>query len=198
MRLRIFKWGAVMLLALGSFTANAKEVMPMLGGVIIDGYDFGTDIGPKGSIAFDAEKGQFKGAYNALKMPPGRRAIFAWVHDTVNQTSEYIGPVGWLKAGTAGKEKGKFAIDVPAKFRNGDFGTNEIIAFSSEETGYLNAQGQVLTQPGEPSGSAIQAAHKPAFYLYAALPGADTDLHYCGHGQDFFYAKAPEKQVCYD
>ena len=146
MRLRSFtKWGAVLLLALGSYTANAKEVLPMLGGVIIDGYDFKTDIGPKGSIAFDAEKGQFKGAYNALKMPAGRRAIFAWVHDTVNQKSEYIGPVGWLKTGTAGKAKGKFAINVPAKYRNGDFGTNEIIAFSSEKTGYLDAQGNVLT-----------------------------------------------------
>ena len=39
---------------------------------------------------------------------------------------------------------------------------------------------------------------KPAFYLFAKLPGADTELHYCGHGQDFFYAKAPEKQFCYD
>lgn len=199
MRISSFtKWGAVMLLALGSWTANAKEVMPMLGGVIIDGYDFGADIGPKGSIAFDAEKGQFVGAYNALKMPTGRRAIFAWVHDTVNQKSEYIGPVGWLKPGTAGKEKGKFAINVPAKYRSGNFGSNEIIAFSSEPTGYLDASGRVLTQPSEPSGSDIQKAFKPAFYLYAALPGADTDLHYCGHGQDFFYAKAPESQVCYD
>ena len=38
----------------------------------------------------------------------------------------------------------------------------------------------------------------PAFFLFAKLPGADTDLHYCGHGQDFFYAKDLNKQTCYD
>jgi len=75
MRFRYFSMlSAALVLTLGNLTAHAKEVVPMLGGVLIDGYDFGTDIGPKG----------------------------------------------------------------------------------------------------------------------------DTDLHYCGHGQDFFYAKAPEKQVCYD
>ena len=169
----------------------------MLGGVIIDGYDFATDIGPKGSVAFDETTGEFIGSYNGLKMPAGRKAIFAWVHDTVNQKSEYIGPVGWLKNGTAGKDKGRFKIAVPAKFRSGNFGTNEILAFTSEPTSYLDGS-RAVTTPSEPSGSAVQAAHKPAFYLYAALPGADTDLHYCGHGQDFFYAKAPEKQVCYD
>ena len=46
MRTRFFSTlGAVLLLTFGSFTANAKEVVPMLGGVLIDGYDFGTDIG---------------------------------------------------------------------------------------------------------------------------------------------------------
>jgi hypothetical protein len=186
---------ALMVMAIG---APAKEVVPMLGGVIIDGYDFGKDIGPKGSIAFDEEKGQFVGKYNALKMPEGRRAIFAWVHDTVNQTSEYIGPVGLLKVGTAGKKKGAFRISVPEKYRSGDFGSNEIIGFTSEKTEYLDAKGNVVTKPSEPSGSDIQKSLKPAYYLFAALPGADTELHYCGHGQDFFYAKAPEKQVCYD
>ena len=93
-------WCASLLLVLGSVTVNAKEVVQMLGGVIIDGYDFKTDIGPKGSVAFDEATGEFVGSYNALKMPPGRRAIFAWVHDTVNQKSEYIGPVGWLKKDT--------------------------------------------------------------------------------------------------
>ena len=199
MRFRYFSMlSAALVLSLGSITAQAKEVVPMLGGVIIDGYDFGTDIGPKGSVAFDEKAGVFIGAYNGLKMPAGRRAIFAWVHDTVNQTSEYIGPVGWLKPGTAGKEKGRFKIAVPAKYRNGDFGTNEILGFTSESTPYINNTGAAVTIPSEPSGSDIQADLKPAFYLYAALPGADTDLHYCGHGQDFFYAKAPEKQVCYD
>jgi len=189
---------ATLFLTLGSFTASAKEVVPMLGGVLIDGYDFGADIGPKGSIAFDESTGEFVGFYNGMKMPEGRRAIFAWVHDTVNQTSEYIGPVGWLKNGTAGKDKGAFKFAVPAKFRSGNFGSNEIIAFSAESTAYISGNGVAATVPSEPSGSAIQKELKPAFYLYAALPGADTDLHYCGHGQDFFYAKAPEKQVCYD
>ena len=191
-------FGVILLLALGSSLANAKEVVPMLGGVIIDGYDFKKDIGPKGSVAFDESTGEFVGAYNGLKMPKGRRAIFAWVHDTVNQKSEYIGPVGWLKKGSAGKDKGKFRVAVPEKFKSGDFGTYEILGFSSESTEYINGDGVAVTTPSEPRGSDKQKALKPAFYLYSALPGADTDLHYCGHGQDFFYAKDPDAQVCYD
>ena len=95
-------------LALGGAppTAQAKEVAPMYGGVIIDGYDFAKDIGPKGTIAYDAATNEFVGSYNGLKMPAGRRAIFAWVHDTVNQRTEYVGPVGWLKTSTGGKNKG--------------------------------------------------------------------------------------------
>ena len=91
--------GAALLMSIG-LTANAKEVVPMLGGVIIDGYDFKKDIGPKGSVAFNEETGEFVGAYVGLKMPKGRQAIYAWVHDTVNQKTEYIGPVGLLKTGT--------------------------------------------------------------------------------------------------
>ena len=98
--LRLFLGGAICALMAMSIGVNGKEVSPMLGGVIIDGYDFKNDIGPKGSIAFDKDKGEFVGYYNALKMPAGRRAIFAWVHDTVNQRSEYLGPVGWLKKDT--------------------------------------------------------------------------------------------------
>ena len=190
--------GVAFALVVLTTAASAKEVVPLLGGLLIDGYDFQNDIGPKGSIAFDEKTGEFIGAYNALKMPPGRRAIFAWVHDTVNQKSEYIGPVGWLKNDTAGKNKGRFKVAVPDQFKSGDFGSYEIIGFTSEKTGYLDSSKKVLQKPAEPSGSDIQKALKPAFYLFAALPGADTQLHYCGHGQDFFYAKAPEKQVCYD
>ena len=199
MRIRRLATGATLaaMLALAG-TVHAKEVVPMMGGVIIDGYDFGNDIGPKGSIAFDEGSGEFVGYYNGLKMPPGRRAIFAWVHDTVNQKSEYLGPVGWLKLDTAGKNKGSFRIPVPARFRGGDFGSHEIIGFTAEKTSSLDGDNNVLEKPGEPSGSDIQKSLKPAFYLFAALPGADTELHYCGHGQDFFYAKAPEKQICYD
>jgi hypothetical protein len=200
MHCRAKKYLTLLALVLAVFSpmTQAKEVVPLLGGVIIDGYDFGTDIGPKGSIAFDEKTGEFSGAYNALKLPPGREAIFAWVHDTVNQKTEYIGPVGMLVPGTAGKEKGRFKFTVPDKYKSGDFGTNEIIAFSAEKTASIGSDGAVAEQPAEPSGSEIQAALKPAFYLFAALPGADTELHYCGHGQDFFYAKAPEKQTCYD
>ena len=190
--------GAAIAVVVLSTAAYAKEVVPMLGGLLIDGYDFANDIGPKGSIAFDDKTGEFVGSYNGLKMPPGRRAIFAWVHDTVNQKSEYLGPVGWLKNDTAGKNKGRFKIAVADKFKSGDFGSYEIIGFTSEKTGFLDGTNKVLQKPSEPSGSDIQKALKPAYYLFAALPGADTDLHYCGHGQDFFYAKAPEKQVCYD
>ena len=177
--------------------AHAKQVTAMYGGVIIDGYDYANDIGPKGSIAYDEETNQFRGAYNGLKMPKGRRAIFAWLHDTVNQKSLYLGPVGWLKTGTAGKNKGRFVLDVPDDFKGGNFGSYEIIGFTAEKTGFLDGE-KVVEVPKEPSGSEIQKALKPAFYLFAALPGADTELNYCGHGQDFFYAKAPEKQTCYD
>lgn len=195
---RLSMLGVAVALMAFAIIAPAKEVTPLYGGLLIDGYDFANDIGPKGSIAFDEKTGEFVGAYNALKMPPGRRAIFAWVHDTVNQKSEYIGPVGWLKKDTAGKNKGRFRVAVPEKYRNGKFGTYEILGFTSEKTSYLGANNKVLQKPTEPAGSDIQKTLKPAFYLFAALPGADTELHYCGHGQDFFYAKAPEKQICYD
>lgn len=187
--------GAVTL-SLGGLAAG-QGVQPMFGGLLIDGYNFGGDIGPKGSILYDPGKNQFTGAYNGLKMPKGRRAIFAWLHDTVNQRSTYLGPVGWLKNNTAGKNKGRFVIKASARYKGGNFGTNEIIGFTAEKTGFLNGT-KVITKPSEPSGSAIQKKLKPAFYLFAALPGADTELGYCGHGQDFFYAKAPEKQTCYD
>lgn len=176
--------------------AQAQQVEPMIGGVIIDGYDFGKDIGPKGTIVYNKKTNVFKGTYNGLKMPPGRRAIFAWVHDTTNQKTRYIGPVGWFKK-TGGKNKARFTIKAPNAFRGGKFGSYEIIAFSAEKTGYLNGK-KVITKPKSPAGSGIQKKFKPSFYLFAKLPGADTQLRYCGHGQDFTYAKSPEKQTCYD
>ena len=148
---------AAVLVGLTTFAAAAeKQVVPMLGGVIIDGYDFKADIGPKGSIAFDTEAGQFVGAYNGLKMPKGRRAMFAWVHDTVNQQWEYLGPVGWSKNDTAGKNKGRFKIAVPEKFKGGDFGSYEIIGFTSEQTSRIASGNEVTEAPSEPSGSDIQ------------------------------------------
>ncbi len=199
MRLRSLSTvGVAALLAVLAASAHAKQVDPMYGGLLIDGYDFKNDIGPKGSIAFDEKTGEFVGSYTGLKMPPGRRAIFAWLHDTVNQKTEYVGAVGWLKTGASGKNKGRFRIEVAEKYRGGDFGSYEIIGFTSEKTSFVDGNGKVVQQPSEASGSDILPALKPAFYLFAALPGADTKLNYCGHGQDFFYAKAPEKQTCYD
>jgi len=189
--------GLVLALVGGVSPVLAKEVVPMYGGVLTEGYDFGKDLGPKGSVAYDPDRNEFVGYYNGLKMPKGRRAIFAWLHDTVNQRTEYLGPVGALKLGTGGKNKGQFRIKVPEKYRGGRFGSNEIIGFTAEKSEYIDGD-RVVTVPSEPSGSARQPQQKPAFYLFAALPGADTTLSYCGHGQDFFYAKAPEKQFCYD
>ena len=75
--------------------ANGEsKVQPMYGSLLIDGYDFKNDVGPKGTIIYDAEKNEFRGTYIGLKMPKGRKSIFAWVHDTVNQKSEYIGVAG--------------------------------------------------------------------------------------------------------
>jgi hypothetical protein len=51
----------------------------------------------------------------------------------------------------------------------------EVVAFSAEATGVV---------PTEPGGSKIQLAQKPAFYLYAPLPGSKIPSIYCGHGQD--------------
>ncbi len=174
---------------------SGKEIRPMFGGWLTAGYDWSKKpVGPKGSVAYDEKKNQFKGSYTGLAMPPGRRAIFAWLHDTVNQKTTYLGPVGWLKKGTGGQDKGRFAISLGAKYKGGNFGSNEILAFSSEKTGALNGR-KVVQRPSRPSGNKAQ---NPAFYLFAALPGADTNQIYCGHGLDFAFVKAPEKQRCYD
>ena len=186
-------------LVFGGRYSHAKDVRPMFGGTLIDGYDFANDRGPKGSIAYDAETNQFKGSYTGVKMPEGRRAIFAWLHDTVNQKTLYLGPVGELQVKTGGKTKGRFTIPVPQEFKGGNFGSYEIIAFSAEKTASLSGD-RVVQKPAEPAGSDMGAFPKPAFYLFAALPGANTQLNYCGHGQDFFYAHplGLDKQTCYD
>ncbi len=178
--------------------AQAAEIHPMFGAWMIDGYDMGAKpIGPKGSYSYHADTNVIKGKYTGLSMPKGRKAIFAWLHDTVNQKTLYVGAVGWLKNNAGGADKGQFTIQLPSQFQGGDFGTYEIIGFSSEPTNFLNGT-TVVTQPGQPSGSQINPAQTTAFYLFGALPNADTTLIYCGHGQDFSYAKAPEKQTCFD
>ena len=58
MRSRIYSMlGVTFALVVLATGASAKEVVPLLGGLLIDGYDFQNDIGPKGCIAFDEEKG---------------------------------------------------------------------------------------------------------------------------------------------
>ena len=121
----------VLALTVQSQTGRKHEVQPMYGSLLIDGYDHKKDVGPKGTIIYNEEKNEFKGTYIGVKMPQGRRAIFAWLHDTVNQKSEYLGPVGWLKVDTGGKRKGKFTVKVPDKFKGGNFGSYEIIGFTS-------------------------------------------------------------------
>ena len=78
--------------------AQSEEVEPMYGSSLIDGYDFRKDVGPKGSIFYVKTQNRFRGKYVGLKMPAGRRAIFAWAYDTVNQRALYLGAVGWLWA----------------------------------------------------------------------------------------------------
>ena len=170
---------------------SAKEIMPMFGGVLIDGYDLSKDTGPKGTLSYNPETNEFKGSYRGLKMPAERRAVFAWVHDTVNQQSKFLGAVGEL----AENGKGQFIFQAEDEFKGGNFGSYEIVGFTAEATGSLKGT-QVIKQPAEPSGS--KSVPKPAFYLFSALPGADTDQHWCGMGRDFFYAKSPDKQTCYD
>ena len=183
---------SILLLSLTfAITAGAKEIMPMFGGVLIDGYDIGKDVGPKGTLSYNPETNEFRGRYRGLKMPAERSAIFAWVHDTVNQQSKYLGVVSEL--GENGK--GQFIIKAADDFKGGNFGSYEIVGFTAEATGSLKGT-EVVRKPTEPSGS--KSVAKPAYYLFSALPGADTDQHWCGMGQDFFYAKDPDKQTCYD
>jgi hypothetical protein len=171
--------------------ATAKEIMPMFGGVLIDGYDLSKDTGPKGTLSYNPQTNEFRGSFRGLKMPADRGAIFAWVHDTVNQKSKYLGVVGELQD----NGKGQFVIQADDDFRGGNFGSYEFVGFTAEAKGSLNGT-QVVNRPVEPSGS--KSVAKPAYYLFSALPGADTDRHWCGMGRDFFYAKAPDKQTCYD
>ena len=119
--------------AVQSQESKDQQVQPMYGGFLIDGYDFKNDNSPKGTIVYDEAANEFRGTYKGLKMPKGRRAIFAWLHDTVNQKTEYLGPVGWLRVDTSGKKKGSFQIKVPDKFKGGNFGSYEIIGFTAEK-----------------------------------------------------------------
>ncbi len=192
------KHGLRFLLMLGlavavSATARAETSFhPLLGSNLIEGYDFDTDSGAKGRFRYDAEKNVISGGYKGLKMPGGRRADCAWIHDTVNQKSAYLGAFGWLGSGSSDS----FSFHLPAKYKGGNWGTYEVIGFTSEKTGFIGKGNKVAQKPDSPSGT--DSVMPPAFYLFGALPGAKTEQHCCGHGKDFFYANAPDKQICYD
>lgn len=87
--MRVIRRAILALAALGLAMAGpalGKDIKPMYGGWMTAGYDWGQKPqGPRGSIAYDVDRNEFKGTYTGLHMPPGRRAIFAWLHDTVNQ-----------------------------------------------------------------------------------------------------------------
>lgn len=200
LRLKLTQWFlafSAATLILPTEIALADEILPMMGGVLIDGYDFNKDIGPKGSFIYDSAKNELRGKYVGLKMPAGRRAIFAWLHDTESQRTQYLGTVGWLKLGTPGGNRGRFKISLPGKFQGGKFGSYDVLGFTSELTNAFDGK-KVVRKPTGPAGSQTLPNMRPAYYLFGKLPGADTELIFCGHGQDFAYAKNLRKQGCYD
>lgn len=167
---------------------RAQEVRELLGSWIIDGYAFQPgDRSPRGTIAYDSVANVFRGTYVGVKLPAQRPELHAWLYNTQTKKAQHIGKVPY-KTGTVGKTKGDFSLPLPGQFTGGKFDGYEIVAFSAEATG---------TTPTEPSGSAIQLSLKPAFYLYAPLPGASVPSVYCGHGQDFSFTSNQE-HTCFD
>ena len=164
------------------------QVTELHGSWIIDGYRFEPgDRSPRGTIAYDRVANVFRGTYVGLKLPPERPELHAWFYDTRSKQAEHLGRIAY-KANTVGKNKAAFDVALPAAFQGGKFGTYEIVAFSAEAKG---------AKPAAPSGSKIQPTLKPAFYLYAALPGANIPQIYCGHGQDFSYT-SNQDHTCFD
>lgn len=178
----------VLLLAGGVVPAGAQEVRELLGSWIIDGYTFKPgDRSPRGTIAYDGEANAFKGTYVGLKLPTDRPELHAWLYSTQTKKALRIGKVAY-KTGTVGKSKGEFTLALPAALKGGKFSGYELVAFSAEAAG---------AAPKEPSGSKIQQEQKPAFYLYAPLPGASVPGIYCGHGQDFSFT-SNQDHTCFD
>lgn len=156
----------------------AAQVVELQGAWLIDGYTFQPgDRSPRGTIAYDGEANSFAGTYVGLKLPAERPELHAWLYDTRSKKATHIGRVDY-KPGTLGKDKGAFKLFLAAEVKGGKFQSYELLAFSAEPAG---------AQPSYPSGSKIQAAQRPAFYLYAPLPGSSTPSVYSGHGQDFSF-----------
>lgn len=164
------------------------QVTELQGSWVIDGYKLDPgDRSPRGTIAYDREANTFAGTYVGLKLPAERPELHAWLYDTRSKEAVHLGRVPF-QAGTVGKRKGAFKLALPARFKDAQFERFEVVAFSAEPRG---------AKPAAPSGSAIQPTLKPAFYLYAPLPGAMIPQIYCGHGQDFSYT-SNQDHTCFD
>ena len=164
------------------------QVTELQGSWVIEGYKFEPgDRSPRGTIAYDREANTFAGTYVGLKLPPERPELHAWLYDTRSKEAVHLGRVPY-KSGTIGKSKGEFKLGLPERFKDGKFDRFEVVAFSAERK---NAK------PATPSGSKIQPTLKPAFYLYAPLPGATVPQIYCGHGQDFSFT-SNQDHTCFD
>jgi hypothetical protein len=180
--------GLVLALVIASAAPGSAQVVELQGSWVIDGYRFDPgDRSPRGTIAYDREANAFRGTYVGLKLPPERPELHAWLYDTRAKKAEHLGRVPY-RAKTVGKTKGDFEIPLPAGFRDGKFGGFEVVAFSAEAKG---------AKPAAPSGSKILPALKPAFYLYAPLPGSSVPQVYCGHGQDFSFT-SNQDHTCFD
>ncbi|MBI4271307.1 MAG: hypothetical protein HY615_13315 [Candidatus Rokubacteria bacterium] len=179
---------ALVVLAAAAPAARAQEVHELLGSWLIDGYTFQPgDRSPRGTIAYDPQANTFRGTYVGVKLPGDRPELHAWLYNTQTRKARHIGNIGY-KTETVGKTKGDFALALPGDLKGGRFAGWELVAFSAEAAG---------ATPTEPSGSKIQTAQKPAFYLYAPLPGASVPGVYCGHGQDFSFT-SNQDHTCFD
>jgi hypothetical protein len=180
-------WTTVALVLVLAGPARA-QITELQGSWIVDGYTFDPgDRSPRGTIAYDRATNAFNGTYVGLKLPAERPELHGWLYDTRSKQAVPLGKIAY-QAGTIGKNKGRFTLGLPARFKDGKFDRYEVVAFSAEAK---NAK------PSAPSGSKIQPALKPSFYLYAPLPGASIPQIYCGHGQDFSYT-SNQDHTCFD
>ena len=188
-RIRAVVLGGALAVVIALVPATAPaQVAELQGSWVIDGYRFDPgDRSPRGTIAYDREANVFTGTYVGLKLPGDRPELHAWLYDTRSKHAAHLGRIAF-KPNTVGKNKASFQVPLPAAFHGGKFGPYEIVAFSAEARG---------AKPAAPSGSKILPALKPAFYLYAPLPGAGIPQIYCGHGQDFSFT-SNQDHTCFD